>query len=675
MSEKRKTGLAALVAVLSIALLLSLRALTTAPSIETLATTQDAHTGSTSYSGSWHFPRGGPYVLGFEAAEKTRLYIADRLVAQGQGIVQKRIVYQPGDYPVRIESTSKVRLLWHPPGRRGPLEYVPASSLSSETTAPSFTSPGRSIGDGLYVLAILALGFAFILFALRKQLAAMDRRLALVTLSLFFLALLVRLYGLNDAGQTWDEDVNWSAGRNYISNWLSLDFSESSWQWNYEHPPVMKYLAGLGAQFSDGYTGSRAISAILGALACMLLVPIGRRLYSLRVGMLAAVFAAFSPHLIAHSKVVGHESPTLFFWALAIWLSLRAHDKSEDVWKLHKRMAVLGIVLGLAVFSRYINGLLAPLVGLLLVLGAPPEDRIKTVLLGFTILLGAAVVTCFIVWPRMWSEPITHLQESWAKLKKPHGAEPYLGVLTDTPGRSYFFFYLWATVPLGLLASAKVWVVRSLHRREKSALFVLAWIAVPLVVTYSPVRQDGVRYVMPSLLAMNIMAAAGVDYLLGFVAGKLPEQKRRFVFPIASTLFALYLTIVCIRIHPYYLDYYGEQVGGPKAVAAAKRFEIAWWGEGMNEALDYLNEHAEPSARVYKACFQPGHLAWMRGDLWPTEARRPQDADWFLVYQPSIRGCPIPKDAELVFEASAQGAPLARVYRRILTSEGSSTKP
>ncbi|MBL4636460.1 MAG: glycosyltransferase family 39 protein, partial [Kofleriaceae bacterium] len=694
----KRSVIAAGLALLGIALLLLLRnGITTSP-IDTLRLTTES--GVSSYSGSWHFPRGGPYVLGFESEKPAKLYIENKLVARGQGIVQKRIVYQPGNYAMRLETSGRVRLLWHPPGRRGPLEYVPASSLSpdilssdrfspnskisdeetsgsqsSSGRTPTFSRPGRSLGDGLFALAIIGILMALVLFFARKKLAQINRQHALVGAGLFALALLVRLYGLGDAGQTWDEDVNWSAGRNYITNLLNLDFSESSWKWNYEHPPVMKYLAGIGAQFTDGYTGSRAVSAVLGALACALLVPIGQRLYGLRVGVLAAVFAAFSPHLIAHSKVVGHESPTVFFWALAIWLSLRAHDKSADVWKLHKRMAVIGIVLGLAIFSRYINGLLAPLVGVILLLGAPPEDRKKTVLLGITILLGAAVVTCFVVWPRMWSTPIDHMQESWAKLKKPHGVEPYLGVLTESPGRSYFFMYLWATAPLGLLIAAKVFVVRAIHRRKKAALYVFAWLLVPLIVTFSPVRQDGVRYIMPSILAMNIMAAAGVDYLLGLAASRVSVLSHRLALPIAGALLTLYLTIVCIRIHPFYLDYYGEQVGGPKAVAAAKRFEIAWWGEGMNQALDYLNENAEPDARVYKACFQPGHLAWMRGDLWPKEARRPQDADWFLVYQPSVRGCPIPKDTELVFEASAQGAPLARVYRRILSQEESSTTP
>ncbi|MCP4449474.1 MAG: phospholipid carrier-dependent glycosyltransferase [Myxococcales bacterium] len=651
MNNRRAMGLC----LAFIAFVLLLRSLVVAEPHEILTRTDVGELRH--FSGSWHFPRGGPYVLGYEASEDTKLFIDDKLIVRGKGEQKERIVYQPGSFKVRVETAGTFRLLWHPPGRRGPLEYVPSSSLAPDGTTPAFTRPGTSLFDGLCALSIVLSVILCIAFVGRDSIRACDKQTWRGIALVFVGAILVRLIGLGDQGQTWDEDVNWSAGRNYITNLLSLDFSDSSWRWNYQHPPVMKYLAGIGAQFSDGYGPSRAISALLVALACALLVPIGHRLFRLRVGLLAGVVAALAPHLIAHGQVVGHEAPTVFFWALAMWLALRAHDESTGRCHLHKRFVALGIVLGLAVFSRYINGLIAPLIGLVLLAKAPPEQRKKTVALGFAIIPVVALLTCVAVWPRLWSEPILHMQESWAKLKQPHGAEPYLGVLTDSPGRSYFFVYLWATAPLGLLVFAKLWLVRAAVLRERASLLLALWILIPMVVTFSPVRQDGVRYIMPSVFALCLACAAGIDFLAR-------RTWHRHLFVTVSVALGVYLSVVCLRIRPFYLDYYGEQVGGPAEVAKKRQFEIAWWGEGMNQALDYLNREAAVGARVYKRCFEPGHLAWMRGDLWVREAHRPKDADWFLVYQPLVRKCPIPNDATLVFESRARGAPIARVYRR-----------
>ena len=81
-----------------------------------------------------------------------------------------------------------------------------------------------------------------------------------------------------------------------------------------------------------------------------------------RVGVLAGAICALSPHLVAHGKIVGHEAPTVLWWTLVVWLSLRLHDGLADRGRrdttriLAVRMAVIGLVFGLAVSSSWGNG-------------------------------------------------------------------------------------------------------------------------------------------------------------------------------------------------------------------------------------------------------------------------------------------------------------------------------
>ena len=111
-------------------------------------------------------------------------------------------------------------------------------------------------------------------------------------------------------------------------------------------------------------------------------------------------------------------------------------------------------------------------------------------------------------------------------------------------------------------------------------------------------------------------------------------------------------------------DYFAEQVGGPLHVTNAKWFETAWWGEGVDRAVDYVNQHAAPNAHVYRDCIEPMHLAWFRGDLWNTMVPRPDQAEWIVAYQPIAHPCAIPHDAKKVFTVDVQGAPLAEVWQR-----------
>jgi 4-amino-4-deoxy-L-arabinose transferase-like glycosyltransferase len=596
-------------------------------------------------SGSIDLPRGGPYILGFESRTPATLEVAGHVISgapndpdpvkRAAGVTTARIVLQAGPAPFRFDGPDGARMIWHPPGRRGSPEYV--------------GPPSRT--DAIVLWSIIAVVIALALWLARARIRAIDRRSLVAFGSCFALAFVARAWDLGAAGQTWDEDEYWSSGRNDVQNLLALDLAPDAWVWNYEHPPVTKYLAGAGALWSDGFGPARALSALAMALGCALLVPIGARLYSRRAGVLAAVFAALSPHLIAHGQIVGHEAPTVLLWSLAIWLGLRAHD---DPARLRRRLVGIGVVLGLAVMTRFVNALLVVPIAAALVAYAPREHLRRTLAWAAIMIPAAALITSFVIWPRLWIDPIAHVREALAKTSNLHDPEPFFGVLTASPPRWCFAVYVFACTPILLFVAALAWAPRA--RDKKAAVVVLAWLVAPLLVALSPVRQDGVRYVLPSLAAIALMAGAAIDQI----------RKPRVALALGAVL-AAYLAITSVRVAPYYLDYYSEAFGGPAGVADDKRFVISWWGEGLDDAVAYVNDHAAPGARVYRDCAVPSHLTWFRGDLWDPMVRDPTQADWIVWTQPSWRGCAIPPGARRVHTTSVLGAPLAYVYEVDLT--------
>jgi len=434
------------------------------------------------------------------------------------------------------------------------------------------------------------------------------------------------------------------------------------------------------------------LSALWISLGCALLVPIGTRLYRYRAGVLAALIAALLPPMVAHGQVVGHESPTVLWWSLGVLLALGVHDylpyDDRGFRLLRLRLAAVGAIVGVAIASRFVNGLLGPLCALIVVAQAPERWRKPTLAWGAALMPLAAIATFYVLWPRLWAHPFSALGASLERLDTLHAPEPFLGEITASPGRHYFVVYLFATLPAGILAGVLAWIVRALRERDRAALIMLAWLLVPLAVTLSPVRQDGVRYVMPCLAALALMAAAGFDAIAVAVSGLvqrgaaslIPSGTRpgpgagasqsmrlargRLPFLVLSAATAGYLGLTLARTAPYYLDYFGEHVGGAGTVAEQRWFETAWWGEGLDRAVAYVNEHAAPSARVHRECITPNHLAWFREDLWTPMTTDPRQATWIVVYSPATRRCPLPPDATKVFEVVHDGAPLAAVYRR-----------
>lgn len=650
------------------ALLLGVRALVATPPLSQLRAAPGEPRdppGSHAWAGSLDVARGGPVVVGFQAPGYGRLTVAGHELG-GRGVVLDRLILPAGPAAIRLAADPGARLVWKPIGRRGDPEYVPASSLSPEPPDRAIfgASAGAAPLDGAIAAALLALLVASLCVLARGRLRAVPREVWIAMAAVFAVACVVRWIDLSGFGQTWDEDVYWASGRNYVTNLLSLDFRPSSWQWNFEHPPVTKYLAGIGALFVDGYGPARALSAVWTALGCALLVPIGARLYRLRVGVLAAAIAALLPPLVAHGQIVGHESPTVLWWSLGILLALGVDDDLPD--EVHaakhvirRRLAWLGVVVGLAFATRFINGLLGPACLAIAVVRVRPAWWRQVLRDGLAIIPAVSALTLYVVWPRLWAHPFAALAESFAKLNHAHSPEPFLGGITAHPGPHYFLVYLAATLPLGVLAGAIAWAVRAARVRDRATLVVLVWLVLPLGVALSPVRQDGVRYVMPCLTALALGAAAGWDT----IATALERRWRRAFVALAGAI-VVYLAATLVWIHPYYLDYFAEQVGGPGTVAAHRWFETAWWGEGVDRAVDYVNAHAAPGAKVYRECIEPVHLAWFRQDLWTPMTRDPSQADWIVVYAPASRSCPVPRDARRVFEVKAGGAVLAEVWTR-----------
>jgi 4-amino-4-deoxy-L-arabinose transferase-like glycosyltransferase len=598
--------------------------------------------------------RGGPVILGFESPGPARLVVGEHVIT-GSGLVKDRVLLPAGPIAIAFTAPPGARLIWSPVGRRGDPEYLPASSLAR---SPDELGNGAAILDGICALAILAIIIASLCLLARRRLAALPRSWWLAMAVVFVVAVAIRWIDLSGHGQTWDEDVNWAAGRNYVTNMLSLDFRASSWTWNFEHPPIMKDLEGIGAQFADGYGPARALSAIWIALGCALLVPIGARLFSLRVGVLSAGIAALLPPLVAHGQIVGHEAPTVLWWNLAILGALGVSDV-DDVRTTRTRIGWTGIAIGIAVASRFVNGFVGVLALAIIAIRTPQPRRWRVTIEAAVAMPLIAFATLYAVWPRMWLHPIGALQESLAKLAQSHSAEPFLGAMTAHPGPHYFAAYLVATLPLGVLLGVVLFGVRALRRpgERRSIAIALLWLCVPMLAVISPVRQDGVRYVMPSVVALALCAGAGWEALASYL-------RWRYAFEAIAAALAVYLGTTLARVEPYYLDYFAEQVGGAGAVAAHGWFETAWWGEGVDRAVDYVNANAAPGARIYRDCIEPAHLAWFREDLWSPMVKAPERADWIVTYSPQTHRCPVPAGFTRVFSVDADGATLAEVWRR-----------
>lgn len=639
----------------------------------------DRSSFSAVWSGTIVLPRTGRYVFATDSDDGSWVDLDGTPVVVNGGVHTKRRVEAVLTLPagphaievryVQLDKASLLRLYWTPAGRKGGLEYVPPTVLFPVPPAEVDARRAHPIPPrDSRAICFMALALALTLALLgRRPLSRYAERLraepwARVDLALFLglasASLALRLWQLSGAGQTWDEDVYWSAGRNFIQNILDGKLAASNWAWNLEHPALAKWLYGPATLIADHFGPARAMAALIGALTCGFVFLAGRDMLGRGVGALGGTFCAVMPHLVAHSKIVGLEAPSGFFFTLGLWLFFRSVRENKN----SGYHLAAGLAAGLAASTRLTNLSVLLAMGLLYLAAHRRtilEQRRFPVPITLGLLPVAAGITFVGIWPYLWSNPLQHLGEMLVHWTPDTFQEWFLGAPQDPP-RYYFPLYFAVTTPAAALAALLLFFPRCVVRRDLGHLAVLLWLAAPFIVALSPMARDGVRYLYPALPAGCLMAAAGLEWLAVGVARLV---RRRGAQPVALAVLGAAMGIYVLRaglsVHPYYLDYYNELTGGPAQVERKQLFEIAWWGEGLSEATAYIGHVAPRDARVWVYA-NPRHVIELRPDVrWADDA----SADYILynkLFNPPLRA----PDFRVAHVVRAGKAPLVWVYER-----------
>jgi hypothetical protein len=457
---------------------------------------------------------------------------------------------------------------------------------------------------------------------------ALATRAAAVGAAIFAVAALARLAAI-DTYVTIDE-----------SRWVqrTADFSALIGQGNLEdtfiigHPGVTTMwtaLLGLGAdrarQFSflegrtdatrrDGYYealgAARRPFALVGALGVAAVGLLGWRLLGAGAGIVGALLLAFEPFLVAQARVVHLDSGLTTYMAVAA-LSGLIYWTAGGAWPF---LALSGLATGLAFLTKAPSVFVIGFVPLVAGLAWLTDGRRKPAgLAALALELAAwaaiaAAVGC-LLWPALRLDPVGTILKMAQFTERVGGGEHdnyFVGRVTDDPG---LFFYPLALV-LRLAPATLVGVVllaalrRRLDpaRRRPALLLTLYCVGFTAMMTIGPKKFD--RYILPIFPMLGLLAGLGL--WLAARSVRLPTRSRRPPLAlahspssmwIASVGLAVLLIAVGIQaasflsVVRYPLAFYSPLLGGG---AIAERLILVGWGEGLDQAADWLNDQPRP---------------------------------------------------------------------------------
>lgn len=474
--------------------------------------------------------------------------------------------------------------------------------------------------------------------------------------------------------QTWDEGIHISAGYAYLKH--------GDYRWNVEHPPLVKTMSALplvplhprlpvaekpwkeGDQVQVGLDflyrntvpagtllfRARSMTILLTLLGGLALAWWTRRRFGAAAALIALVFYAFDPNLIAHGRYVTTDAPMAVFCFLtcAAWCEYLIAGRRRD-------LAAAALAFALAMMVKFSAVLLIPIVVLLYAIRWCQRPRDFPLRRATTVALTVTAMCVAIAGLAYWKETVrafygelpllfrgVHrdtlagqvMYEAGRKLHLPlhayfvgldtvamhnQGGHPsyLLGMHSDKGWWYYFPVVLAVKSTMAALAALLLLLAAGACRGFRKLRDIpFAWIAmtVPAAVWFGVATTSGINLGVRHILPVYPLLYAAVGALL---AGWLSRPRLRYA---VFALLALQ-AVECASIYPDYLAFFNAASGGPGNGPQYLVDSNIDWGQDITKLSRWLE--ARGTRRVWIDYFGKADLRYYGID----EASLPRPTD------------------------------------------------
>ncbi|MFC1649101.1 ArnT family glycosyltransferase [Patescibacteria group bacterium] len=436
---------------------------------------------------------------------------------------------------------------------------------------------------------------------------------------LFLLALLIRVYGLNEPA-IFPDEITWMvrgketflALRTFDSQHI-LNYFNSAW-WNMTNDtqaialplvgligPFVAYLGKGGGILTYGLFEDQVISRFILIVANSLFFPIfyyfSRKITSKGVSIFATTILLLDPFLIGISRIVINDSLLMIFSFLAIvsYTFVEKRTYSILLSAMFLSLAFLTKPIGILPVAAWIS---------YSVLSKNRFQEFKTIV--YTGLLCVLMIS--IVWPPSWTSPVISIVEYLLRqtdLVQEGNTYFFFGEVSKNPSSYFYIFQLITKLPIYVILAAIGYIVVSAHRllhsknvkmfarKHKFEISVFVYILIfLLVISFSP-KKLGARYALP-LWPFIYLSSAHFIYRVLIHLKRIWLRALLVSFLVLVSLFAAYSTF------PYYEFYSNTFVGGS---AGAQKHDLVGLCYGAKESVEYIKKcYPDVGSLAYLGC-------------------------------------------------------------------------
>ncbi len=312
--------------------------------------------------------------------------------------------------------------------------------------------------------------------------------------------------------QPWDESLYAVRAQTVVKfgDWLDQTAHSIDGQYSPTHPPLYVWLTALAYKvFGVSEFSARFFSAIFGAATIILVYLFGRKFFSHRAGVIAALFLGLNPFYTFWTRQGQFDAMLVFFLTVAAYFYVLSID-SEKPWRCY---LVTGAAIGLGLMTKLFVCLIFPFVALGALLafdrGRWPRH------LQAIIVSGAVAAAIALPWHVMMTlrygdgNPLYFVAAAQLLERTLTGIEENVKTL----GPLYYPNQLIVAFPYAVVFFLyESWKVAQ-RRGFSGASFIFSWFWIYFVV-FSAIRTKLAVYILPLSVPVALLAAGSVDKLV-----------------------------------------------------------------------------------------------------------------------------------------------------------------
>ena len=385
---------------------------------------------------------------------------------------------------------------------------------------------------------------------------------ALALTAIVGVALTFRVVGLASYGLSDDEVTKFRAAEAY---------SRGEFTVNAEHPMLMKLAVWASTSTASGWNqmvpaayeipveaAVRLPNAVIGTASVLVMYGVAHAYFGTPVALIAALLMALDPTITSINRLAKEDTFVVFFFLLAVWLYERAKQVgAQDHVRAQPWYMGSAAAFGLMMASKYLPHFygLYCVVNVATLRAAGANSPIKR---RFFAALGAAfaVANFAVFFPATWRHVLGYVEGGGMT----HHGWPYADRLwvTDVPisalgiPPTFYVMLLLTRVPLVTLVGAAIGAgIAWWRRRERGYIFLRVFFVFQLV-GFSVMAAKFLRYSLPVLVIVDLMAAVGIVAAVHWLLTRVKRQARLVLLPAVYATLAISRSAGQVQAAPYF---------------------------------------------------------------------------------------------------------------------------